>query len=205
VEPELAAELANSKMVTHQMEEYSHKLQSDFSIIWTGNETLENLEMLAPAKNDFNLDVARVRAIADYQFGPGAADLLFNGKLEFVKSKNTGKIRNVISNGEHVLSLRASEGLFTLKKPGASRLHKGFKSPKLRVSVNQDSVEFNRQGKNVFSKFVISTDPDLRPGDEVLITDDKDELIAIGRMILTADEMHAFNTGIAIRIREGFE
>jgi uncharacterized protein with predicted RNA binding PUA domain len=45
----------------------------------------------------------------------------------------------------------------------------------------------------------------MRPGDEVLVTDEGDSLVAIGRMILTSNEMQAFSTGIAIRVREGVE
>ena len=52
-------------------------------------------------------------------------------------------------DGEHVLSMRANDGLFTLRPSGAVRLMKGFPSPRLRVVVNEDSVPFNREGKNV--------------------------------------------------------
>jgi 7-cyano-7-deazaguanine tRNA-ribosyltransferase len=205
VEPGLANELANTKRVYKQMEQYSHGLISEFPIVWTGEETLDDLRYLAKDKNKFNLDFARIRAIADYQFGPGAADVLLKGDLEFIKSKNTGKIRNIKSHGEHILSLRASDGLFTLKKSGAERLHKGLKPPNLRVVVNSDSAQFNLTGKNVFAKFVISCDQNLRPGDEVLVTDEADELVAIGRLVLNWYEMEAFNSGIAVRVREGFE
>jgi 7-cyano-7-deazaguanine tRNA-ribosyltransferase len=203
LEPGLAEELSKSKKVMAKMEEYSHNLKSEFSIIWTGEETIENLKMLTTTPNKQNLDESRVKAIADYQFGTGATDALFTGELKFVKSKNTGKIRNIISDGEHVLSLRAGDGLFTMKSSGAARLHAAFKAPRLRVIVNDDSAEFNREGKNVFSKFVLKSDPALRPGDEVLITDEKDTLVALGRMILTGSEIEAFSTGIAVRVREG--
>jgi 7-cyano-7-deazaguanine tRNA-ribosyltransferase len=203
VAPKMAKELSENKDTLRLMEKYSHGLRSEFSIVWSGEETIENLQSLASAKNTFDLDSERIRAIANYQFGLGAGDILLKGKLEYVKSKNTGKIRNIISNGEHVLSLRAGDGFFTLKFPGAIRLHSSWKKPKLRVIVEDDSAEFNRTGKNVFAKFVISCDPDLRPGDEVLIVDNEDNLVAIGRMILNWYEMQAFDTGIAVRVREG--
>jgi 7-cyano-7-deazaguanine tRNA-ribosyltransferase len=205
IEPELAKELAQAKEIMKKMEQYSHGLKSEFSIVWTNEQTLEDLEVLARAKNKFELDPARIRAIADYQFGPGAADCLLIGNLEFVKSKNTGKIRNILSNGEHILSLRAGDGLFTLKKAGAVRLHKTFKKPRMRVSVDSEAAEFNRSGKNVFAKFIRSCDPSLRPGDEVLVTNQDDTLVAIGRLILTCSEMNAFNIGIAVRVREGMK
>jgi 7-cyano-7-deazaguanine tRNA-ribosyltransferase len=205
LEPMLAHDLSNRTKVTARMEEYSHDIKSGFTIIWSGEETLENLKMLAAAKNTFDLDAAKVAAIADYQFGPGAANALFNGTLKFIKSKNTGKIRNVHCDNEHVLSLRAEDGLFTLKPAGAIKLHSAFKPSRMRVVVESESAEFNREGKNVFSKFVVKTDPELRPGDEVLVTDEQDNLAAIGRLKLTSHEIEAFDTGIAVRIREGFK
>ncbi len=147
----------------------------------------------------------RVRAVADMQFGKGASAFLFNGNLEFIKSKKTGKIRNVIVDGEHVLSMRASTGFFTLKPSGAERLHAAFPTPKLRVITQNEPAEFNREGKNVFAKFVLDADPEIVPGDEVLIVNESDELAAIGRALLTRDEMLAFKTGIAVKVREGIQ
>ena len=203
VEPELAKVLANTNEVIRKMEEYSHGLKSEFSIVWTGVETIDNIKAMAPAKNDFNLDLSRISAIINYQFGMGATEALLKGEIKFVKSKNTGKIRNVISDNEHILSLRAGDGLFTLKKAGAVRLHNYFKKPKLRVVVDSESAIFNRTGKNVFSKFVLNCDKNLRPGDEVLVTDEDDALVAFGRMFLAWPEMQAFKTGLAVRVREG--
>ncbi len=205
VDPELARELASSPKVIDQMKTYSHKLTNEFTIIWDGEQTLENLKMLSSAKNMFDIAEARMRAVADYQFGPGAAEALFKGELKFVRSKNTGKIRNILLDGKHILSLSAGVSLFTMRVPGARLLHDAIPKPRLRVVVAPDSAEFNRKGKSVFSKFVLSCDAGLRPGDEVLITDEEDTLVAIGRMVLIDLEAEAFDMGIAVRVREGIK
>ncbi len=150
-------------------------------------------------------DVAKIRAIADFQFGKGAADALFSGKIKIMKSKNTGKIRNVIVDGEHVVSLRAEDGLFTLKIHGAIRLHRAFEFPRMRIVVDSDSAEFNRQGRNVFAKFVLRCDPHIRPWDEVLIVDESDTLLAVGRAIMNCWEMRHFNKGMCVKVREGID
>ena len=137
------------------------------------------------------------------QFGRGAGRALLDGDVELKKSENTGKIRNVLVDGEHVLSMRANDGFFTLKVAGAERLRKAFPAPRLRVQVKEDSVPFNREGKNVFCSFVEECDPDIRPMDEVLVVDPSDELVAVGRALLTRDEMFAFSTGIAVKVRDG--
>ena len=149
-----------------------------------------------------DLDHRRIKAVADLQFGRGAAAALFSGRLEIIKSKTTQKIRNVLTDGEHVLSMRAADGLFTLKLAGARRLHRAFARPLLRVCVHADAVPFIREGKSVFAKFVASCDEGLRPGDECLIVDADDILLGVGRVLLAVDEMAAFSVGVAVKPRE---
>lgn len=155
--------------------------------------------------NSQEFDIRKIRAIADFQFGKGAADALFSGKVKIMKSKNTGKIRNVLVDGEHVVSLRAEDGLFTLKIHGALRLHRAFEFPRMRVVVNEDSAEFNRQGRNVFAKFVVRCYSEIRPGDEVLIVDKEDNLLAVGRAIMNCWEMRHFHKGMCVKVREGID
>ncbi len=160
---------------------------------------LENLEM---QKNEMEYDLRKIRSIADYQFGRGASQALFNGKIRIVKSKTTGKIRNVYCNGRHVVSMRASDGFFTLKAAGGKALHAFFSPPKMRVVIAGDAVPFVRQGKNVFAKFVVDCDSELRPYDEALIVSENDELIAVGQTIMNREEMLSFKRGIAVKTRE---
>lgn len=170
-------------------------------IDWQGGDMLETLHPEASAPRDPLLE--RVRAIADYQFGAGAADALLSGKVEMKVSANTGKVRTVTVDGEHVLSLRAEDGFFTLKIAGARRLHKAFEFPRLRVVVHGDSVPFNRNGKNVFAQFVEKWDPALRPGEECLVVDWSDRLAACGQTHLATSELGWFKKGLAVHVREG--
>src|SRR5213079_1726945 len=123
----------------------------DFGVLWEGPSTLEDLQARAPGGRVPDWKALRVRATAEFQFGLGAADALLRGLISYVVSKNNGKVRNVLADGEHVLSLRAEDGLFTLKAAGARRLRAAFPSPRLRVIVEPDSVPFQRAGKNVFA------------------------------------------------------
>ncbi len=169
---------------------------------WSGPDTLGELPKAGDGgKPDW--DMMRVRAVADVQFGRGSADALLGGKIEFVKSPNTDRIRNVIRDGKHILSMRAHDGMFSLKVDGGRLLHRAFTPPVLRVVVETETAEFNRQGKNVFAKFVLDCDSELRPGDECLVVDQKDELAAVGRLFMTRGEMLAFERGVAVDVREG--
>lgn len=191
--------------VREMMEHMSHEHPYAVAVGWDGQQTLDTLAMMCDKTPTFDLDLARVKAVADYQFGRGAGAALLDGRVTLKKSENTGKIRNVLVDGEHILSMRANDGFFTLRPPGAERLRRAFPAPLLRVVVKDDSVPFNREGKNVFCTFVEECDPGLRPMDEVLVVNGGDELVAIGRVLLTRDEMTAFRSGVAVKVREGIK
>ncbi|WP_400208120.1 tRNA guanosine(15) transglycosylase TgtA [Candidatus Methanomassiliicoccus intestinalis] len=186
-----------------QMEKMSHQQPYPITMMWDEENTMDALEMMCQEAPAFDLDKARVKAVADYQFGKGAGEAFLNGEVKIVKSKSTGKIRNVLLNGEHILSMRANDGFFTLRPPGAKILLQTFPRPRLRVIVKDDAVPFNREGKNVFCAFVEECDKDLRLTDEVLVVDQKDNLVAIGRAMMIREEMLSFQTGVAVKVREG--
>ena len=175
----------------------------EFGILWEGEATLEDLRSRAPGRRIVDWNLLRVRATAELQFGRGAADALLKGIVSYVVSKNTGKVRNVVVDGEHILSLRAEDGFFTLKAAGARRVQRAFPFPRLRIVVDPDAVPFQREGKNVFARFVKDADPDLRPGDEALVVSPDDELCAVARTVMNRREMLAFKRGVAAYVREG--
>src|SRR2546425_4059832 len=174
-----------------------------FGLLWEGESSLDELRARAPGKRTVDWNAARIRATADHQFGRGAADALLLGSVSYVVSKNTGKVRNVMVDGDHVLSLRAEDGLFTLKAPGARRLHRAFHPPHLRIVVDADAVPFVREGKNVFAKFVREADSEVRPGDESLVVSPDDELCAVAQSSMNRREMLSFKRGVAAYVREG--
>jgi 7-cyano-7-deazaguanine tRNA-ribosyltransferase len=198
-------DIQTKERIREQMEHLSHEHPYALGVAWDGEATVDTLQMMCRRPPSFDLDLARVRAVADFQFGKGAADVLLDGAVEIRKSETTGKIRNVLVSEEHILSMRANDGFFTLRPPGAARLLKGFPSPRLRVTVKDDAVPFNREGKNVFCAFVEDCDPEVRPMDEVMVVDAQDRLVALGRVLLTRDEMLAFRTGVAVKVREGMK
>ena len=136
------------------------------------------------------------------QFGKEAATALFTGNIRIIKSKKTGKIRNVFIDDNHILSMRAEDGLFTLRIHGGVLLHKRLQKPRLRVVIHKDAVLFVKEGKSVFAQFVLDADPELRPDDECLIVDEHDTFLAVGRTLMNRSEMLAFHHGMAVKTRE---
>ena len=194
---------ATKRRVLTLMEHHSHTARYGLAVMWDGEPTLEMLKVMSESAGPLDIDGLRARAVADMQFGECAADVLVAGKVELVTSRKTGKIRNVISDGEHVLSMRAHDGMYTLKLAGARRLHAVWKAPRARVVMKEDAVPFVKEGKNAFAKFVADMDGELRPGDECLVVGPGDELLGVGRALMNRREALSFRRGVAARMREG--
>ena len=195
--------------VDKETEEESGRIFSAFTkkrrvIFWKNDRTLQDIN--GSNEKRLDMDIMKVSAVADMQFGHGASKALLNGKkIRIVKSKKTDKIRNIYVDGNHILSMRAGDGMFTLKITGAKMLHDSIKYPRLRVVVKEDAVSFVKDGKSVFAKFVVDCDLELRPFDECLVVDEKDDLLAVGRSLMNRTEMLAFNYGMAAKTREHFD
>ena len=84
-------------------------------------------------------------------------------------------------------------------------MHAATEYPQNRVVVNQDSEPFTRDGKSVFCQFVVDCDDNIRANDEVLIVNEDDDLLAIGKALLNKREIESFNNGQAIKTRKGFK
>jgi uncharacterized protein with predicted RNA binding PUA domain len=148
-------------------------------------------------------DVDALETVADYQFGAGAGAALFAGE-PVVQRTGSGRPQQVLVDGERVVSY-GTDGRFTLGLAGGRRLRAALEPPAYRVVVGDDSEPFVRAGRNVFAKFVRSVDPAVRPGDEVIVEHAEGRLIAVGRAELSAAAMADFETGMAVKVREGNE
>ena len=181
----------------------SDNLTFDFIEKMGFEEVIESDEIPDDGDMEYDPDVLRAKAIANYQFGIDVADSMFRGNIEIIKSRKTGKIRNVISDGEHILSLRAGDGLYTLRPEGAQRILEKIPSPRMRVIVNDDSIPFVSEGRNAFAQFVLDADDEIRPMEEVIVVDKNDNFLATGRALLIKSEMKSLKKGIAVKVRTG--
>lgn len=152
------------------------------------------------------MPLEQLTAVADYQFGRKAGAALFKGKIRIERSRRTGRVRHAYDpRGRLLATLRAKDGYLALTPQGAFRLLKAFKPPRLRVVVQSDVAEFIRQGRNVFAKHVVVADPEIRPEAEVLVVNERDALLGVGKAVLTGREMTAFKTGAAVKTRHGVD
>lgn len=150
-----------------------------------------------------NEDIARLRAVADYQFGRGAGAALFPDDTRIEYSKNTGKPRHLWASDELVANYRPNDALFTVTIAGARRLVAAIKEFKYSVRVMDDVVEIVEQGKNVFARHVRDAGESIRPGDEVVVVDESGKVVAVGKSKMNRGDMLSFMTGTAVRVRRG--
>ncbi len=145
----------------------------------------------------------KIRKVADYQFGKGAGEILFPEEVSVVLSKRTKKIRHVYLGNKLLATLRPTVGLFSLTIEGARRLAESMKPLRLWVQVQDDVASFIEKGGDVFAKHVTDNDSEIRPMEETMILDGKQRVIAVGRAVLSGDEMKAFKKGVAVKVRRG--
>jgi predicted RNA-binding protein (TIGR00451 family) len=144
----------------------------------------------------------KIRAIADYQFGRGFGVALFPDDVEIAFSKRTGRIRHIYYGGRLLVTLRPTDGFFSLTVEGGRRLM-GAKLKRLWVKVQDDVADFVSDGRSVFAKHVVDCDDEIRPEEEVVVVDGRGGVLAVGRAVLTGMEMKAFKQGVAVRVRRG--
>jgi len=153
--------------------------------------------------NDKPNALQKIRSIADYQFGGGVGGKLFPSEVRIVHSKRTGRIRHVYLGEEMLATLRPTDGLFSLTITGAKRIMEGVKPQRLWVRIQEDAEPFVLRGKSVFAKHVTEADEEIRPKEEVIVINEDNQVLAVGRALLTGKEMEAFEKGVAVRVRRG--
>ncbi len=152
---------------------------------------------------DGRTGISNLRTIADYQFGSGAGEALFpEGGSLTIKRTASGRPQQVLAESGRIVSF-GTDGRFTLGIEGGRRLASALESPAYRVIVDDESEPFVRDGKNVFAKFVLEAGEQIRPGDEIVVVHERGEVIAVGRAELDASGIADFETGMAVKVRDG--
>lgn len=77
-----------------------------------------------------------------------------------------------------------------------------YSFPSLRVVVRKEVEDAILREGNVFAKHVENVDRRLRAGDEAIVVNKDDELLAIGKMRLSGEEVMEYKRGVALTVRE---
>ncbi|MCI4333825.1 MAG: hypothetical protein L3K01_08950, partial [Thermoplasmata archaeon] len=141
----------------------------------------------------------QVDALITWRYGPTAAAALLPLGLLGRRSPKTGRLRRVERDGT-ILFHVGTDGLVRPTWRGAQLLHTTLPSPESRVVVGRDAVPFVREGRSLFSRFVVGGDLTLVPGASALLVDTDDALLAVGRLVLAPGEMGRLRRGVAVRV-----
>ncbi|NHI83788.1 MAG: hypothetical protein EAX81_05755 [Candidatus Thorarchaeota archaeon] len=137
-----------------------------------------------------------LRAIADFQFGLGAGQLLIPDEARL-----GGKLYHTVTcrvNKEQVCAFVASIGSISLTLAGGQLL-----APLNRYWVRFAGREL--KGSSIFAVGIEDADPGVRPGDEVIVLSQDDVVVGVGRSEMSGQEMCEFEKGHAVSLRHKSE
>ena len=153
-------------------------------------------------KSEFRI-VKKINSILQFQFETNVfKEIITPDTIKIEYSRNTGNMKYIYYNNERLLSYKPTTGMFTLSLSGAKFLHSHSKPPHHRVKILSEVEEFIRQGKSVFSHHVIHIDENLRIGSEVLVVNEEDILLAVGKLSVPPSYA-GLSIGQAVAVRKG--
>lgn len=145
-----------------------------------------------------NWDRRQLERLVAWRYGSTVASQIVTG-LNADRSRRTGRLRAMVRDGqtEYVVG---TDGIPRPTFRGAARLHRALGPGRERVVVHSDAVPFVREGRTLFSTFVLQADPGLVPSSTALVVDEGDSLLAVGRLVLAPHEMGRLRRGVAVRV-----
>ncbi len=112
-----------------------------------------------------------------------------------VTLSSTGRVRHVYREDKLIFTLRMEDGYLLPTLKGAELLDQS-------VTVSKDAAPFIRKGKSVMAKSIVQVSPDILPGLEVAVRTEEGDIIAVGRLLLSADEIMTVRRGVAVKVRD---
>jgi len=143
-------------------------------------------------------DILWLQSIAAYQWDWEVARALLPLDSNYIVDVRRGVIRHVIVEGRVYLTRRPNDGLLSPSIEAGERIRRASEPPRFRV-VTRMGVGELRGG--VLAKDVVEVDPDLRPGDEVIIVGRDDVLLGVGRLRVPPPMLDGLFRGEVVRVR----
>ncbi len=149
--------------------------------------------------HSMKLHIEAARGKISYIYGREVARMIFDREDEVrVALSGTGRVRQVYLGEVLLFTLRMEDGYLLPTLQGAKLI-------KHAVVIQDDAVPFVRRGKSVMAKSVIDVSPDALPGLEVAVRSRDGETIAVGRLLLSLDEIRSVKRGVAVKVRDSVE
>jgi len=135
----------------------------------------------------------------DALFGSGVSKYLPK-EIDVILSRKTGRIRTVSHRGKLLCTLRI-DGSLAISIDFAQTLLQNKTFRENCVEVNKDAAPFVMEGRSVFCKHIVWCGKNVRIAADTPVLFEN-QVIAVGRSILSSEMMSDFNRGVAIKVRD---
>ena len=138
----------------------------------------------------------------DALFGRGVSKYLPK-EIDIILSRKTGRIRTVSHRGKLLCTLRI-DGSLAISIDFAQTLLQNKTFRENCVEINKDAAPFVMEGRSVFCKHIVWCGKNVRIAADTPVLFEN-QVIAVGRSILSSEMMSDFNRGVAIKVRDSLK
>jgi uncharacterized protein with predicted RNA binding PUA domain len=138
----------------------------------------------------------------DALFGTGSSKYLPKD-IDVILSRKTGRIRTVSHKGKILCTLRIN-GSLAISIDFAQILLQSKTFRENCIEINKDAAPFVMEGRSVFSKHVVWCGKNVRVAADTPILFENN-VIAVGKAILSSEMISDFNRGVAIKVRDSLK
>ena len=138
----------------------------------------------------------------DALFGSGSSKYLPKN-IDIILSRKTGRIRTVSHKGKLLCTLRIN-GSLAISIDFAQSLLQSKIFRENCIEISSDAAPFVMQGRSVFCKHVVWCGKNVHVGADTPILFEN-QVIAVGKAILSSEMISDFNRGVAIKVRDSLK
>ena len=138
----------------------------------------------------------------DALFGTGSSKYLPKD-IDVILSRKTGRIRTVSHKGKILCTLRIN-GSLAISIDFAQTLLQSKTFRENCIEINKDAAPFVMEGRSVFCKHVVWCGKNVRVAADTPILFENN-VIAVGKAILSSEMISDFNRGVAIKVRDSLK
>ncbi|MHA2308871.1 MAG: PUA domain-containing protein [Candidatus Heimdallarchaeaceae archaeon] len=134
----------------------------------------------------------QLRAVADYQYGNGVGNTLFNGTIK-IKGKYP-RDRQIFRDNEHIANIRSKDGFLTILPQSAQEI----------VNLSYNNLEFGDErvtGSNIYAPGCLKADKRIHPNDDILVVFNN-QVVATGTAVVSGEDMNKMTSGILARVKK---
>ena len=146
--------------------------------------------------------IQKLKHTLDVLFGVGVSRYLPK-QIDMTFSKKTGRLRSVYHEKKLLCTLRIDGGL-AITPYFAQLLLKSKKFRENCLEINEEAAPFVTEGRSAFAKHVKWCGKNVKIASDTPIIY-KDQVIAVGKAVLSSDMIKDFQRGVAVKVRDSLK